>query len=177
MDVPFSREEALDELIHLHSRVDRWMEAIVERHRGHLRCDVGCSDCCVDGLTVFEVEAERIRQHGGDILLRERPHRRGACAFLGTDGSCRVYEHRPYVCRTQGAPLRWLDQIDSGELVEMRDVCPINDDPDRPLVRFEEEDCWTIGGVEGQLAGLQARWDGGELRRVTLRSLFPRGRL
>ena len=32
----------------------------------------------------------------------------GACAFLDGEGGCRVYPDRPYVCRTQGLPLRWI---------------------------------------------------------------------
>lgn len=28
------------------------------------------------------------------------------CAALGPDGRCRIYEARPFVCRTHGAPIR-----------------------------------------------------------------------
>ncbi len=32
------------------------------------------------------------------------------CAALGPDGRCRIYEARPFVCRTHGAPIRMTRQ-------------------------------------------------------------------
>jgi hypothetical protein len=158
-----------DGLRALHDEVDRAAAQLAERHRGRLRCGRGCSACCVDGITVFEVEAERIRSAHGELLASGLPHPAGACAFLGDAGECRIYPDRPYVCRTQGLPLRWLED----DALERRDICPLNE-AGEPLEAVAPDACWTLGPVEERLRRLQAAADGGALRRVALRSLFER---
>lgn len=154
----------------LHEEIDREARRLSEVHADRLRCRRGCAGCCVDGITVFEVEAERIRSRHAALLERGSPHPPGACAFLDGQGSCRIYEDRPYVCRTQGLPLRWLEDSDDGSRVEYRDICELNEGAP-PLEEIPTGDCWTIGPIEGRLARLQ-RDAGGELRRVSLRGLF-----
>src|SRR5690606_23927416 len=139
------------------------------RHAARLRCHEGCSACCVDDLEVFEVEADRIRRHCGEVL-DATPHPVGGCAFLDGAGSCRIYAHRPYVCRTQGLPLRWHEEHE-GEIVELRDICPLNE-PGEPLAELEPAACWTLGAAEEQLARLER--EGGAVKRVRLRDLFRR---
>lgn len=131
--------------------------------------------CCVDELTVFEVEAQNIRQSHSNLLQTAVPHSPGACAFLDTDGACRIYEDRPYVCRTQGLPLRWLEEEASGDFVELRDICPLNDEGDvEPIEELPEDECWSIGPTEERLAKLQLQFGQGKLSRIPLRSLFQR---
>jgi hypothetical protein len=151
----------------LHAAIDVMVARIVEAHGDRLRCAPGCCDCCVDGLTVFEVEAQHILDHHAEAL--SDPHPPGRCALLDRAGRCRVYPHRPYVCRTQGLPLRWIDE--TGDVVERRDICPLNE-PGPAIEELPPELCWTIGVVEGRLASMQAALDGGALRRVALRDLF-----
>jgi uncharacterized protein len=143
----------------LHEDVDRRAAALAARFE--LACRRGCSGCCVDGLTVFEVEAERIRRGAADFLAAAQPHPPGRCAFLGSEGECRIYALRPYVCRTQGLPLRWLDEEAE---VEYRDICELND---VPVETLEPEECWTLGETEERLARMQ-----GDGKRVSLRDLF-----
>ena len=76
------------------------------------------------------------------------------------------------MCRTQGLPLRWLAEGPDGT-VEMRDICHLNE-AGPPLEEIDAAECWTLGPVEGALAQTQADVDGGQLRRVSLRSLFAR---
>lgn len=147
----------------LHQEVDRRAAALAAKHAAKLACARGCSGCCVDNLTVFEVEAERIRRGAAALLASATPHPPGRCAFLGSEGECRIYALRPYVCRTQGLPLRWL--VDEAE-VEYRDICELND---VPVETLEPAECWTLGEVEERLARMQR--DG---RRVALRDLFQR---
>ncbi|NJK89406.1 MAG: YkgJ family cysteine cluster protein [Myxococcales bacterium] len=155
----------------LHARVDLEVERLSRRHAKRLRCRSGCSSCCIDGITVFAVEAERIRRNHAALLVLGVPHPVGACAFLDADGSCRIYADRPYVCRTQGLPLRWF--VEDGE---QRDICELNDgEPD--IVRLPATDCFTLGPFEEELVSLQTkaagrpprRWD-----RVPLRDLFEK---
>ena len=153
-------------LLTLHTEVDTRAAALASRHRERLQCKLGCSGCCVDGITVFEVEAERIRNGARELLATGAPHPEGWCAFLGSAGECRIYALRPYVCRTQGLPLRWIDEEAE---TEYRDICPLNDVEGEPLEELAAEECWTLGEVEERLARLN-----GAAGRVALRDLFPR---
>lgn len=166
------RRAALGELVALHRRVDEQAAAIAARHGERLRCRLGCTACCIDGITVFAVEAARIREGHEDLLARAEAHPPGACAFLAADGACRIYADRPYVCRTQGLPLRWHEPDAHGRAAEHRDICPENE-PGPPLAGLPEAECWTIGPSESLLAGIARRYDP-EARRLPLRSLFRR---
>ena len=157
----------------LYQEVDHQAHQLEQIHEARLVCRRGCCMCCVDDLTVFEVEAANIRQTHAELLQNAEPHPAGACAFLDAEGACRIYEQRPYVCRTQGLPLRWLDEDDSGEFVEYRDICPLNDEGDvEPIEELPEDECWSIGPIEERLAKLQLQFGKGQLTRVPLRSLF-----
>lgn len=158
-------ERAVAYVTQLHGVVDTLVAPLAARHAGRLVCRRGCAACCVDDLTVFDVEAERIRRTF-PAVLHAAPGAPGACAFLDEAGACRVYEARPYVCRTQGLPLRWAEAA-----AERRDICPLNEPPG-DLLSLPAEALWTIGPVEARLAAAQASVDGGAAHRVSLRSLF-----
>ena len=164
----------LKSLKEVYSELDGKTSSLELLHKNLLHCKCKCTDCCVDDLTVFEIEAEYIQQNHGALLNFESPHSSGACAFLDEKGACRIYSIRPYVCRTQGLPLRWIDERDNGSIVEMRDICSLNES-DTPVEILPEEECWTIGPFEAKLATLQVQLDKGKMRRVFLRSLFKRG--
>jgi len=154
----------------LQEEVESRAGELARLHSSRLNCRRGCHDCCVDGLRVFEIEADHIRRNYARLLEHGEPHAAGGCAFLADDGSCRIYEHRPYVCRTQGLPLRWIEDGPAGERTEYRDICPLNDDGP-PLEQLAAEECWTIGPTESHLAALQSRHDH-VLTRTPLRDLF-----
>jgi hypothetical protein len=115
------------------------------------------------------VEAQNIREHHAELLATGTPHAEGACGFLDERGACRIYGERPYVCRTQGLPLRWIEERD-GSAVELRDICPLNE-VGEPIQGMRADACWSIGPVEERLALLQlaAR---AESPRIRLRDLF-----
>jgi hypothetical protein len=168
-----SRGDAtLRRIARLHEHVDTRAGELARRHRARIQCCRGCWGCCVDGLTVFDVEAERIRRAHSELLAEGTPHPPGACAFLDGDGACRVYAERPYVCRTQGLPLRWLDADDEDAVVELRDICPLNELEGEPVEDLAAAACWTIGPVEDRIRSLQEEFGAGVQRRVALRSLF-----
>ncbi|MDH7598079.1 MAG: YkgJ family cysteine cluster protein [Sedimentisphaerales bacterium] len=167
-------DTALEALARLYELVDRQARALAAVHKDRICCRKGCSSCCKDGLTVFELEAMNIRRNHAGLLQTAKPHEVGMCAFLDEQGACRIYPSRPYVCRTEGLPLRWIDQMPDGSPVEMRDICPLNDQG--PAIETLDLNlCWTIGPVEEALAELEAQCDGGRLRRVGLRELFAAG--
>jgi Fe-S-cluster containining protein len=60
-----------------------------------LQCREGCSACCVDDRSVFEVEAAHVRLHHAELLAIGTSHAAGACAFLDERGACRIYAERP----------------------------------------------------------------------------------
>ena len=123
---------------------------------------------------MFEIEAERIRDRHAGLLKVGWPSPRGACAFLDDHGACRIYESRPYVCRTQGLPLRWIEDDDAAVRVEYRDICPLNDVREEPLETLPPEACWSVGHYEGRLRDLQLSYGGDPPRRIPLRDLFVR---
>lgn len=170
-DVKEGCHPPLETLSQLHTEVDEQSTALHALHARRLQCRKGCSGCCVDDLTVFAVEAESIRRSHGDLLAHGTPHREGACAFLDDTGACRIYAHRPYVCRTQGLPLRWIEERDGGPK-ELRDICPLNEAGD-PVETLPTDACWTIGPFEERLRHLQLAADG-RLTRVRLRDLFEK---
>ncbi len=172
-----------DDLERFHQAIDDEVRGLEAVHLGRLQCRKGCSSCCVDGLTVFEAEAEAIRRNHAELLETGAPHATGACAFLDETGACRIYRDRPYVCRSQGVPLRWLDESEDGEIVEQRDICELNDQPEGkswPLITdLSPRDCWTIGPTEAKLQEMQrefarSRGSSETQGRVELRRLFRR---
>ena len=169
------RDDTTAALRKLHERIDVRTGELVLHHSQRLHCERGCHSCCVDDLTIFPVEAERIRVSHQALLRDGTPHPPGACAFLDDDGACRIYADRPYVCRTQGLPLRWFTEDDSGEICENRDICPLNAEGPA-LDELPEEACWLIGPVELELAKLQAEIRDPHEDRIALRALFDRAR-
>ena len=163
----------LDALLQLHEEVDQAAGRLASQHAQRLTCHLGCHSCCKDELTVLEVEADRIRAVHPRLLARGTPHPEGGCAFLDDAGGCRIYADRPYVCRTQGLPLRWLEPTGPDEGFEYRDICHLND-AGTPVEELWPEQCWTIGPFEERLADLQAQAQGNDAapQRVALRSLF-----
>ncbi len=172
MDLSRITAATLAQVGQLHDVVDDAVHVLLDELDQPLRCGPGCTDCCIDDVTVFEVEAAWILDGAPQFFVEpdEPTGPIGACAFLGKGGGCRIYEYRPYVCRTQGLPLRWIDEDANGELVEQRDICELNESRVE-LLELSAEHCWTLGPLEERLAALQAAVDAGELRRVTLRSL------
>ena len=158
----------------LHESVSHRADALHTRHAAFTQCKSGCADCCQDELTVFDVEAHRIVhffEHNTSATLTLHPP--GQCAFLHPQTrDCQIYEVRPYVCRTQGLPLRILEESDDG-WDEYRDICPLNDDPDHPIEMLTADDCWEIGPVEESLWRLTADSGSGSPieRRLKLRAI------
>lgn len=162
----------LRDLRDLHDEINDEAKALAKIHSERLQCRRGCSACCLDDLTVTRIEAERIRRAHPDLLRNERPHPVGGCAFLDEHGGCRVYADRPYVCRSQGLPLRIIFENESGEIEERRDICSLNLEGGPPLESLDEESCWLIGLFELRIGQLDDQLGGTERKRVALRDLF-----
>jgi Fe-S-cluster containining protein len=98
-------------LAELHAKVDGFFTRVEQRHGDDMQCATGCSDCCHVRLTITEVEAAAIEElvegwpeHQRAALAETGPEDR--CAALDASGRCKIYEARPIVCRSHGAPIR-----------------------------------------------------------------------
>lgn len=96
--------------------IDADVAPVVDRYRAHVQCAAGCSDCCHQTFRISEIEGEFLREGlvnaapevRADILARAREYReqvRDPCPVLSEDGRCRLYTHRPRICRKYGIPL------------------------------------------------------------------------
>lgn len=162
-------QNLLNELSDFYKELDKAINRIEKYHKDNMNCGKGCKDCCIDGITVFEVEAKYIK-HYNPALKNFRRVTKTGCLFLDEKNECIIYETRPYVCRTQGLPLRWID--DSGnEAVEMRDICPLNEKQIN-VESLPQKQVWYIGPFESKLASLQFKYGKGKMKRVELKTLF-----
>ena len=94
--------------------IDAGVAPVVARYREQIQCRAGCSECCQQSFRVSELEgmllreglAEATEDVRADVLARARTYAPGqACPVLSKDGECRLYEHRPRICRKYGIPL------------------------------------------------------------------------
>lgn len=125
-------DEARRKRLRRHLRLlDEGVAPVVERYDAHIRCAPGCDDCCHQTFRVSPLEGELLREGlaeaseavRDDIVERAqeyRPDRRDRCPVLGDDGRCRLYDHRPRICRKYGIPLWHPDRPQ-----QVR-CCPLN---------------------------------------------------
>lgn len=121
-------------LVTLRTRVDGHFDAAHARSPTSFACAPGCESCCHQQLSVFEVEAARIRRalsalEDRDPGLRQRVREQAAvlddprCALL-VEGRCSIYAERPLICRSHGLPIA-VPTPDDPEVLEV-DHCPLN---------------------------------------------------
>ncbi len=118
------------------SDVDNMTARLSAFYARHLVCRVGCSSCCQQDLTLFEVEAAaiheaiqalgpeicaKVKQQAVDVQKREQRGESPACPLLIED-RCAIYKSRPLICRTQGLPLLFTAEDGQREV----DFCPLN---------------------------------------------------
>lgn len=125
--------DAFNHYLRLARQVDAFFDRVHKRHGSEMDCARGCHDCCAPGLTITTVEAALI----AELLETLEPEARAAlagdaaaatdqdpgCVALAADGSCRIYEARPLVCRSHGVPV--LESV-SGKGLPVINVCERN---------------------------------------------------
>jgi Fe-S-cluster containining protein len=103
--------------------LDDGVAPVMQRYQEHIACHRGCSDCCHQTFRVSDIEGAWLREglHEAaqavrdDIVARARvyrPDERMGCPVLDREGSCRLYSHRPRICRKYGIPLWHPDRPD-----------------------------------------------------------------
>ncbi|MFO0575061.1 MAG: YkgJ family cysteine cluster protein [Polyangia bacterium] len=105
----------------LREKVDAFAAAVHTRRAADLACRRGCAGCCRVELSLCAVEAAAVRAHLETLppdereALRRRaqrpPEAAPRCVMLGDDDACAIYAARPLVCRTQGLPLRYPEDL------------------------------------------------------------------
>jgi Fe-S-cluster containining protein len=127
---PASPPQPADQLGALAARVDAFFARVQARHTDAMQCRRGCAMCCQRDLRLLPVEWRRVaaavlalpeadRDVVRAVLYRQQEFTNdpaspfGAseaaadrCALLAPDGSCRVFEARPLICRSHGLPIR-----------------------------------------------------------------------
>lgn len=124
-------QQNLNQYRELRVRVDEKFREIHDAYPSEFQCRMGCHSCCKPGLTVNRLEKEALREVVAAretelrALAAENPFGGKRCSFLSANGACAVYEARPFVCRTHGAPLQFRP-LEAAENERARDVCPLN---------------------------------------------------
>nr|WP_320119414.1 YkgJ family cysteine cluster protein [uncultured Marinifilum sp.] len=120
-------EKAREELTkyrRLRDEVSEVSNKLAALHKNEMACKKGCSDCCMN-FQVLPVEyfsiLEELKQNPPDAhkVLDEDAE---GCNFL-IDDLCQIYESRPFICRTHGLPLLFMNQ--EGDAWELS-ACPLN---------------------------------------------------
>ena len=144
----------------LQENASGFFEKISNKYSADMKCKEGCSKCCYTDISVFKVESERLLAWFNSLSLENQnelqtlwrtPTDKGACTFLYND-RCSVYEARPVICRTQGAPF-FLS------LENSLDYCPLNfvhgDPPKEDWLNLERLN--TMLSLAAKTSGLDER--------------------
>ncbi|MEW6219002.1 MAG: YkgJ family cysteine cluster protein [Thermodesulfobacteriota bacterium] len=138
-------------------RVDAEARQLQAYYGSRLRCRVHCSACCQDiSLCPLEwhlVQAAVTRLPAALLArLQGRPPRpAGRCPLL-LDERCPVYPARPILCRSQGLPLAYLDEL--AETIEVS-ACPVSF-PETDV--FAPEGLLFLDEINRELASLNEAW-------------------
>jgi Fe-S-cluster containining protein len=105
-----------NDYLQLRQKLDQEILRLEKKHKKHLACKKGCDLCCLN-FSVFPIEFEVIREEtrGAYNPLLAAPESEsensGSCAFL-SNHACTIYESRPFICRTHGLALLYVNDDD-----------------------------------------------------------------
>ena len=118
-------------------KVSQEFSRIQKKFPSSFSCQSGCHSCCKASLSVNALEAYAIQQYllnnpGVKEKIRTRSNEEKhfwkgkRCDFLNKEGNCSIYEARPIVCRSHGAPLQFKENDNFETATRLRDVCELN---------------------------------------------------
>ena len=144
----------------LQENASGFFEKINNKYSSEMKCKEGCSKCCYTDISIFKVESARIKDWFNTLSLEVQKELQtlwatktesGACTFLYKD-RCTIYEARPVICRTQGAPLFIASE-------NSLDYCPLNfeagDPPKEDWLNLERLN--TMLSLAAKTTGLEER--------------------
>lgn len=128
---------ALSQYREFAEKVSSSFAAIQNKYPKEFQCKQACHECCQPNLSVNALERDAIREfllanpqrvEALRTTAKQGPFKGKRCSLLSAEGACLIYEARPVVCRSHGAPLQFKDpgtkNPDKAE--RFRDVCPLN---------------------------------------------------
>ncbi len=137
---------------------------VLQKHFAkQITCHLGCTSCCYQQLSLFQVEADFISKAVKKLTpetqkklllaaqaIETQTNTSEACPML--DGlACSIYESRPIICRTHGFPITFKDD-ESQEL--SLDVCPLNFSEEGDAVELNLTDTIDIDRLNLRLAAI-----------------------
>lgn len=147
-------------IITLQENASGFFEKTLLKYGNEMKCKEGCSKCCYTDISIFKVESERIKdwfnskdEEAQKNLKRlwSTQNEAKACPFLYEE-KCSIYDVRPVICRTQGAPLFLASE-------NALDYCPLNfeteDPPKEDWLNLERLN--TMLSLAAKSAGLEER--------------------
>ena len=168
-------EHAAAALVVLRRRVDEHFAAAVAKSPGQFQCRAGCHDCCLPGLSVFAIEADRIRAALAQLDAPTRTRVRQQCALpapdrcaLLVDGRCSVYAERPILCRSHGLAVRVPSTERDDPSAPEWDHCPLNYTSEPP----PRASILDLHAVNAPLSVMARMWGGD---RIALAALAAEG--
>lgn len=126
-----------DYLKQLHQKILGHQQRVEGNYPQGMQCKNGCSQCCYVSLSVFNIEAQLIKDWFTALEISEKEvlkekwlapvqvkenffgEAKESCPFLLNE-SCSIYEVRPIICRTQGLPLNFDDtELELGDCLDL----------------------------------------------------------
>lgn len=146
-------EQSITQYLELRAKLDAKFAEIQTKHAAEFQCAKGCHECCKPGLTVNPLEAEVLKRHLQQNPISHESYNKSRCNFLDKQGACSVYEVRPLVCRSHGAPLQFRDPNSQkpDEAMRFRDVCPLNF-KDQDIGKLQADDVLNLDTLNTLLA-------------------------
>lgn len=148
--LPIPADTLRKEYRQLIADIDTEMGKLISTHfQNVLKCGPGCSDCCI-AFTVLPLEAAFIAEKLEKSNLVKRTDL-AKCVMLSED-MCQVYTVRPVICRTQGLPLGYVDEL--AGTIEVS-ACQLNFPDDFPLT---QENLFFMNQFNLRLADLNTEY-------------------
>lgn len=155
-----------------------FFDKILGENKDAFTCTQGCYKCCITDISVHSWEAsviiewflalsdqdknayKEIWTQEQNLLSDLNGNDESPCAFL-YDKSCSIYDSRPIICRTQGAPLYIGDYID---------VCPLNFN-DQKIELKDAIHLERLNGISSHLQLLHMEENPQSFERISLKDL------
>lgn len=124
----------------LYEKIKEFEVKLTPKFRENLTCKKGCNQCCYVDLSIFEIEADNIRNWLENLSRKDQESIKEKlyliqekkidfegkeslpCVFLKGD-QCLIYPVRPLICRSQGNAFAIQDESKS-----FIDICPLNEE-------------------------------------------------